>query len=73
MKETTKYMHHDRMVATFTETKGHHRELCLCHNGCKFFKPDTPSQNCRMAELNYALDKAFGMTTPVLECPTYST
>lgn len=70
-KPTVKYVHHDILVSTFEETKGHHREFCLCHNGCKFFKPESIIDNCMMAQDNFEYDVLHGLTTPVIECPKY--
>ena len=72
IKPVVKYIHHDVEVSTFEETKGHHREYCLCHNHCKFFKPDLPAiENCQLAQENFEYDVKYGMTTPVIECPKY--
>jgi len=69
-KETVKYVHHDGEVSTFAETKGRHREFCLCHNHCKFFKPGE-KDNCEIAQLNFSLCLAYNVTTPVIECPEF--
>lgn len=69
-KETTRYEHHGVEVETFAETKGRHREYCLCHNHCKHFKPGQPD-NCPIAELVFRVDVLCNLTTPVIECPKY--
>lgn len=70
-KPTVKYIHHEKEVNTFEETKGRHREFCLCHNECKFFKPETREGNCTLANELFEYDVRNGMTTPVIECPKY--
>ena len=50
-----------------SELKGKHREHCLCWS-CKKCKPGEPD-HCKKAALLYAFCRAFGMVTPVWECP----
>lgn len=69
-KETVKYIHHGTEVNTFAETKGRHREFCLCHNPCRFFKLEE-KDNCPIAQELYEFDVKNHMTTAVLECPKF--
>lgn len=63
------YHHHGRLVATFKDTKGRHRDLCLCYR-CEKLKPDDPD-NCRIAQSNLNGCLQFGTVQPVLECPEF--
>ena len=69
-KEIVKYIHHGTEVNTFAVTKGYHREFCLCHNHCRFFKPEE-KDNCSIAQELYEFDVRNHVTTPVLECPIF--
>lgn len=64
------YLHHDEYVFVDEELKGKHREHCLCHICGKFYIEDR-DKNCKRANLLYAFCVAFGMTTPVFECPRF--
>jgi len=50
--------------------KGRHRDHCLCY-ACDRFAPDDREHNCPRANLLYALDVAFTMTTTVWECSAF--
>ena len=65
-----RYIHHDVVVSVKQHLLGRHREHCLCHLGCKFFKPNT-SENCPLAQANYRFCVDNNMTLPVWECPKY--
>ena len=49
---------------------GLHRMHCMCYS-CKKFEPDNPKENCKIARLVYAMNKAMNITTPVWECPQF--
>ena len=71
-QETVKYVHHDKEVNVFAAHKGEHRLFCLCHNHCRFFKPELPpEENCPLAQENYEMCVRNNMTLPVFECPKY--
>jgi hypothetical protein len=65
-----KYVHHEVEVWVREDLKGKHREHCLCWKCAKFF-PDDRERNCLIASLNFSMDKAFNITTPVFECPDF--
>lgn len=68
----TKYLHHGNEVYVDEKLKGRHREHCLCWQGCARFKLDGPrSENCFIANAIFQIDKNFGVTTPVFECPEF--
>jgi len=69
-KEITTYIHHGRRVSAAKENMGKHRENCLCLQ-CANFYPDCREKNCRIANLLFAIDCAFDITTPVWECPEF--
>jgi len=71
LPETETYLHHDGYVVVQKHLKGKHREHCLCWQGCNKFKPG--KDNCRKSNLLFAFCQAFNMTTPVWECPDYTT
>jgi len=64
-----RYMHHKHSVVVHADAKGKHREHCLCYR-CNKFYPGT-AENCQLAELIYGVNVAFGLTTPVWECPRF--
>jgi len=64
------YEHHGELVWVNEELKGKHREHCLCFS-CANFHPGAPETNCPIANLNYAVCLAHGMTLPVYECPKF--
>jgi hypothetical protein len=65
-----KYQHHGIVVSVRSDLKGRHREHCLCFT-CSKFTLANRDGNCSKANALYALDVAFGMTTPVWECPDF--
>lgn len=70
MSEVHWYVHHGSHVAVRTRLEGKHREHCLCYI-CDWFHPEDRENNCRKANLLYALDSVLCITTPVWECSTY--
>lgn len=64
------YEHHGRKVWVRSSLKGKHRQHCLCYD-CKKFSCGEPEQNCPIANLNYAVDIAHDLVTPVYECPEF--
>ena len=64
------YDHHGRMVWAMKDLRGKHRQHCLCFS-CANFKPGLPESNCPLANLNYAVCLAEGLTLPVYECPKF--
>lgn len=70
--EIDAYEHHGVLVAVIKEVQGKHREHCLCHQGCKKFKPGKPD-NCVYAQHNYSFCCMPGgpMVMPVYECADY--
>jgi len=58
------------VVWAVKEVRGKHREHCLCFS-CEKFNPGTPEGNCPIANLNYAVCLAHGLTLPVYECPLF--
>ena len=65
-----KYVHHGVEVNVIAAQKGNHRNICLCFQNCKFFKPGQPD-NCEIAQANYELCVKFNTVQPMLECPKY--
>lgn len=65
-----KYNHHGMEVSVQSNLKGLHRDHCLCFQGCKNFKPNTP-ENCPIAQENYEFCVKYNMVTPVWECPEF--
>lgn len=70
VRKVERYQHHGREVAVMSHVKGRHREMCLCMNGCDFFKPGE-SENCPIAQANYDLCRLHGLVAPVMECPRF--
>lgn len=62
------YQHHFRDVWVRSDLKGKHREHCLCFS-CAKFVPS--SDQCRIARAVYGNCVAFGVVTPVWECPDF--
>lgn len=67
------YQHHGNIVKVQDHLKGKHRDHCLCFQGCKHFNPTDHSKNCIIAKAIYSHCKAFGIVTPVWECPHFET
>lgn len=70
MNNIEKYEHHGVEVSVISSQKGNHRNICLCFQSCKYFKPGSP-KNCEIAQKNYELCVKHNLVTPVLECPKY--
>ena len=70
MREYEKYEHHGVKVWVRKDLKGKHRQHCLCWS-CMLFKPEDRENNCKLANLLYAVNVASGLTTPVFECPLF--
>ena len=66
-----KYEHHDNIVCVQEHLEAKHKDHCLCFQGCVKFKPENVNNNCRIANKLYEFDKAFGLVTPVWECPEF--
>jgi hypothetical protein len=64
------YEHHGVIVKVLDSMKGKHREFCLCHCACKYFKPGS-SENCEIAQAVFENCIKFGIVTPMWECPKY--
>lgn len=71
MAKFIKYKHHGRDVWTFKRTKGKHQNYCLCYYCRRFFPKSSLDANCRIADHVYTLNRVFGITTPVFECPEF--
>ena len=71
MGDIIRYEHHGVEVSVDEDLKGKHRELCLCWRPCAKFNPEDRPNSCPRANLLYAYDVAFGMVTPVVECPEF--
>lgn len=65
-----KYVHHGAEVSVISQMKGKHRDICLCFQGCRFFKPGEPN-NCSIAQQIYEMCVEHNLVTPVLECAKY--
>lgn len=72
MKNVEKYEHWDGYdpVWVMSELKGKHREHCLCHQGCKKFKPGE-EDNCPIAQENFEFCVKHGVVSPMWECPKF--
>jgi len=64
------YAHHGRKVSVREDLLGKHKKYCLCHQ-CQKFIPTDRMENCRIAELLFAVDRTLGLVTPVWECPEF--
>lgn len=76
MAEIERYLHRwteERYsdVAVIKGLRGKHKEHCLCWQGCANFKPNTPAENCAIAQALYRFDVQWSIVTPVWECPKY--
>jgi len=65
------YRHHGILVKADEELAGKHRDHCLCFRNCARFKPEEREKNCHIANVLFAVDRAFGLVTPVYECSLY--
>jgi len=66
MTQLSTYKHYGKTVTSVAEFVGMSREICICHQGCQFFKPDE-KENCEISEMAYQLSKISGIVT-VLTC-----
>lgn len=64
-----KYNHHGVDVCVREDLKGKHREYCLCWK-CALMK-DKREENCKIANLLFAVCCECNITTPVFECPAF--
>lgn len=64
------YVHHGVKVKVNEFLKGHHRNYCLCHSGCKKFKPGE-IDHCEIAKRTFEHDRRYHITTPVFECEEF--
>lgn len=64
------YLHHGNYVKVDEDLKGKHREHCLCFR-CTLFTPEDRTNNCKLANLNFANCELNGMVLPVYECPKF--
>ena len=71
MARIMQYRHHGVLVKVDRELKGKHREHCLCFRQCQRFHPEDREKNCKIANVLFEVDRAFGIVTPVYECPLY--
>ena len=53
-----------------SEYKNKHKKICICHQRCKYFRPDTPSTHCEIANSSFELSKKVGIVL-VMECDRY--
>lgn len=65
-----KYEHHGKVVSVRSDLKGRHADFCLCY-ACRKFVPNSPSDNCPIAQATFANCVKFGIVTPMWECPEY--
>lgn len=70
MEKVIRYRHHGVLMNVLEANQGKHRDNCLCWQGCKYFKPDTPL-NCPIAQELYELDVKNELVTPVWECKLF--
>ena len=70
MLKVVKYNHHGVEVSTSLEYKGIYKQVCLCINGCKRFKPNT-TENCEIAQANFENCVKFNTVQPITECPNF--
>ena len=60
------YRHFGKDVTTVTEFVGRNQEICICRQGCKFFKPGE-DDNCEITAMSYQLSKIAGIVL-VMTC-----
>jgi hypothetical protein len=68
---THKWINHEAKVAVIEANKGKHRDNCLCFQGCGNYRPGTPA-HCPIAQALFEFDVEHDLTTPVWECPEYT-
>lgn len=64
------YEHHGRNVWVESSLKGKHRDNCLCYS-CALLDTENRDNNCKIANILYALCCAEDIVTPVYECPKF--
>ena len=66
-----KHNHHGMTSWVVSAYKGENKDICICHQGCARFKPNTP-ENCPTAQAAFELSKKVGIVL-VMECKDYIT
>ena len=64
------YTHHGRDVSVVSKYKGKHKEICMCHQGCKRFKPGQGNLNCFYAQDAYGTSLDIGLAL-IMECDRF--
>lgn len=70
-KRIIKYQHYNVEVSVQEHLQGLHREHCLCHQNCAYFKPENREENCEIANANFENCIKYHVVLPVWECPKY--
>ena len=70
MGQIITYRHHEVVVSVDRDNQGKHRDNCLCHRNCLYFKPNT-SDNCSIAQSLFDICVQSNVVTPVWECAKY--
>lgn len=65
-----RYNHHGNDVCVRRDLKGRHREHCLCYD-CDEFSGEDRVSNCPISNVVYAICVAFGIVSPIWECPKF--
>lgn len=60
------YKHYGMEVSVVSKYKGKHKDICICHRGCKYFMPGD-SDYCQFAADAFDLSKEIGLVL-VMEC-----
>jgi len=64
------YQHYGKGVTTVSEFVGRNREICICYQGCKFFKPGE-EDGCEISTMAYMLSKIAGIVL-VMTCTKFA-
>ena len=63
-------IHYKRTVYRVDEFDGKHKDICICHHGCEYFEPNSPADNCSIAQMSFELSKMAGIVL-VHSCKYY--
>jgi len=69
-KTNVRYSHYGMGVTAREKYQGCHKDICICHSDCCYFKPEEPSQHCNVAAMAYQLSREVGIVL-VMACKRY--
>jgi len=66
----SEYQHYGKQVTSVKEFVGRNKDICICRQGCKFFKPGQ-EDNCEISAMSYQLSKIAGIVL-IMTCMKFT-